>query len=224
MSITSNVYKRLGSLLSKHHTGLVKFKEGDKTNVFNLIKKIKGERKFLLRYTEAYNLYSITRNTAKIDGAIAEVGTFNGASAKLISLAKGNKPFYIFDSFEGLPPTEEVDAKHFHEGQFQSNFDVVKKYLSEFDNVHIYKGFFPQKNSEAVENVSFSFVHLDVDLYDSTLKCLEFFYPRLNKGGCLVSHDYYAEGVYKAFKEFFADKTEPIIELPEDQAMIVKLS
>jgi len=223
MSLTSTLYKALGNILTKKHTALVKFTEGEKSIVFDNIKKIKSERQFLLRYTEAYNIYSIVKNTSKIEGAIAEVGTFNGASAKLISMAKGSKPLYVFDSFEGLPPTEEIDAKHFHKGQFQSNFDVVKKYLSEFEGVHIYKGFFPQNNSEVVKDLKFSFVHLDVDLYDSTLKCVEFFYERLSKGGCILTHDYYAEGVYKAYNEFFENKPESIIEMPEDQAIVIKL-
>ena len=52
----------------------------------------------------------------------------------------------------------------------------------------------------------FSFVHLDVDLYQSTKDGLAWFYPRLNRGGILISHDYSnADGVRKAFDEFFAE-------------------
>jgi Macrocin-O-methyltransferase (TylF). len=66
---------------------------------------------------------------------------------------------------------------------------------------------------------------LDVDLYQSTLDCLEFFYPRLNPGGIIVTHDYsWAAGVDRAFSEFFMDKPEKPIETIGYQAMVVKLS
>lgn len=223
MGLKSSIYSVIKSVLSNQKTATVKFVEGNKPHVFDLIKKIKSEKHFLLRYTEAYNIYSIVKNTSKIQGDIAEIGTFNGASAKLISEIKGNKTLHIFDSFEGLPETRDFDASHFHKGQFQSDYEVVKNYLSGYSNVKIYKGFFPQKNSEHIANKKFSFVHLDVDLYESTLDSLKFFYPRMSKGGCLISHDYYAEGVFRAFKEFFENRPEVIIELPEDQVLIVKL-
>jgi len=223
MALKSKIYQSLKSFLSNQNTALIKFTEGDKPMVFTVIKKIKAEKKFLLRYAEAYNLYSIVKNTSKIPGDIAEIGTFNGASAKLISEIKGDKHLYVFDSFEGLPETRDFDDSKFSKGQFVSDFDIVKEYLSPYPNVHVYKGFFPQNNSEVIEDKKFSFVHLDVDLYDSTLDSLKFFYSRMSKGGCIITHDYYAEGVYRAFNEFFQDKPEPIIEMHEDQALILKL-
>jgi len=223
MSLKAKIYKVIKSVLSNQNTATVKYHEGDKPKVFALIKKIKQERHFLLRYPEAYNIYSIVRNTAKIPGEIAEIGTFNGASAKLIAEVKGDRELHVFDSFEGLPETLDFDAAHFHKGQYQSDFEVVKKYLSPYSKVHVYKGFFPQKNAEHIEDKKFSFIHLDVDLYESTRDSLVFFYPRMSKGACLISHDYYAEGVFRAFKEFFEDKPEVIIELPEDQVLIVKI-
>ena len=69
------------------------------------------------------------------------------------------------------------------------------------------------------------FVHLDLDIYQSTLDALGFFYPRLTKGGILISHDYRrlsAPGVKKAFQEFFANKVEPVVLLWDTQCLIVK--
>ena len=65
-------------------------------------------------------------------------------------------------------------------------------------------------------------MHLDVDLYESTLNCLKFFYPRLIKGGVLISHDYQSsEGVRKAFKDYF-DADKPIFQINERQCMVIK--
>lgn len=67
-------------------------------------------------------------------------------------------------------------------------------------------------------------MHWDVDLYESTLACLAFFYPRLHAGSVLLSHDYsLLAGVRAAFDEFLADKPESLIELPTSQCMVVKL-
>jgi hypothetical protein len=67
-------------------------------------------------------------------------------------------------------------------------------------------------------------VHFDVDLYESTKACLEFFYPRMIVGGVMLSHDYsLLAGVRKAVDEFLQDKPEKPIELPSTQCMIVKL-
>ncbi|PIZ94190.1 hypothetical protein COX84_05420 [Candidatus Micrarchaeota archaeon CG_4_10_14_0_2_um_filter_49_7] len=64
--------------------------------------------------------------------------------------------------------------------------------------------------------------HIDVDLYQSTVDCLNFFYPRMQAGGVIISHDAHLGGVNKAFEEFFKDKPEPIIMLPMDYGIAVK--
>jgi O-methyltransferase len=67
-------------------------------------------------------------------------------------------------------------------------------------------------------------VHLDADLYESTLAAFEFFYRRLPPGGIMLCHDYHsAAGVVKAIEEFFRDRPDPVVELTGYQAMIVKL-
>jgi O-methyltransferase len=59
---------------------------------------------------------------------------------------------------------------------------------------------------------------------ESTLACLEFFYPRMIPGGIMLSHDYsILAGVRQAFTEFLTDKPEPVIELPSTQCMVIKL-
>jgi hypothetical protein len=87
----------------------------------------------------------------------------------------------------------------------------------------IYKGVFPD-TAAAIENKKFCLVNLDVDIYKSTKDSLSFFYPRMVRGGVIISHDYdCGKGVTKAFKEFFKDKPEIIIELPTTQCLVVKI-
>ncbi len=178
-----------------------------------------------LRDCEAYQLYLAVKNSNKIQGDIAEVGVFKGASAKIICEIKGDKRLHLFDTFEGLPkPNAFDDPNVFSKNQFASELSEVKDYLIQYPHVNFYKGTFPT-TALPVSDKQFSFVHLDVDLYQSTHDSLTFFYPRMAKGGIIISHDYLNSlGVRKAVDDFFKDKPEPIIELETLglQCLIVK--
>jgi len=153
---------------------------------------------------------------------MAELGVAYGASAKLISEFAAGRMLHLFDTFEGLPEVADVDSSKFAGGQYRSEFQDVQKYL-DGRQVRFYKGFFPA-TAEPVQDKKFSFVHLDADLYESTLAGLHFFYPRMLPGAILICHDYLtSQGVNMAFNEFFAGKQEPVIELTGYQCMIVKV-
>ena len=189
-----------------------------------ILKKIRSETELLLEDIEAYHIYMAVKRTQKVPGDIAEVGVYKGGSAKIICLVKGDKPLHLFDTFEGLPKVEDIDIVWpFYEGKFAASYDSVKEYLNGNSNVFFYKGIFPG-TSGPVKDTSFSMVNLDVDTYESTKLCLEFFYPRMTPGGVLLSHDYVtAPGVKKAFDDFFGDKREPVLETAGSQCLVVKV-
>lgn len=142
----------------------------------------------------------------------------------MICEAKGDRDLHLFDTFEGLPQSDDKDDKQlFRKGQYEANYEEVKQYLAGYANVHIYKGYFPN-TAAPINDKFFSFVSLDVDLYESTKKALDFFYSRMSKGGIILSHDYQgAKGVKKAFQEFMKDKPEPIVEIAGNQCLIIKI-
>lgn len=192
-------------------------------DVVQLIRRTRRERRWLLTSNEAFIVYSLARAQAKQDAALAEVGTYQGGSARMICEAKGDRPLHVFDTFEGLPKAASQDGKVHRENQYACSLESVKSYLSGYKNVSFYKGIFPE-SSGPVENLRFSFAHFDVDLYEGTLACLKFFYSRMLPGGVMLSHDYsILSGVREAFAEFLQDKPEPLIELPTTQCMVVKL-
>ena len=173
-------------------------------------------------YEEGYTLYSSMMAVRNLVGSVAEVGVYQGSSAKLISEVKNNKNFYLFDTFEGLPTTSSNDEV---KSGWLSNtsLDSVKQYLKKYENLFFFKGIFPKSATSISEE--FCFVHLDTDLYQSTIDALNFFWPRMVKGGRIISHDYNAsniDGVKKAFMEFFKDMPEKIIEIADTQSMVVK--
>lgn len=193
----------------------------------NRVRELKREREMLLTPLEANQIFSLVQATSKLGGAMAEVGVYRGASAKLIRQADAMRPLHLFDTFEGLPETSETDTVHhmgrFEKGQFACSLEDVRSYLNGSHNLYFYKGLFPA-TGEDVKNERFSFVHTDVDIYESSHSVLDFFYPRMLPGGVILSHDFYScAGPHRAFTEFFANRPEPLIELPGDQAMIIKL-
>ncbi len=202
---------------------VISYEDQERRHVLDLIRQIKRQTRMLLQDNEAYQIYMAVKRTEKIDGDLAEVGVFEGGSAKLICEANGKRPLHLFDTFEGIPNVDDIDEPLFHKGQFAASLEGVKNCLKDYKEVYFYKGIFPD-TTRPIENKKFSFVHLDVDTYESTASCLNFFYPRMSQGGIILSHDYInAAGVRRAFDEFFKDKLEPIIEMSGLQCLIVKL-
>ncbi|MCA9142599.1 MAG: class I SAM-dependent methyltransferase [Planctomycetaceae bacterium] len=192
--------------------------------VIRILREIHREKRSLLSAFEQYIVYALGKaQSKKYDGAFAEVGVYKGASARLLCEVKGDKPLHLFDTFEGLPEAAEQDRQVHRQGQYAYGLEDVQKYLSNYANVHYHKGLFPESAVD-VPVQSYAFAHFDVDLYEGTLGCLEYFYPKMIHGGIMLSHDYsLLAGVEQAFTEFFADKPEEVIDLPTTQCLVFKL-
>jgi len=154
--------------------------------------------------------------------SFAECGCWYGHSSYIISsLIKNSKKkikFNIFDSFDGLSNPTKKDSNFRKLGKKKGNFEIEKfsssekhlknRVLQKFNFVNIYKGWIPTRFNE-IECKQFSFVHIDVDMYDPTFKSLEFFFPRLVKGGIIVCDDYNLknfDGATKAWNKYLSKK------------------
>jgi O-methyltransferase len=204
------------SLLSRRNIGIVNFGAAEqRLGWMKSIARIRRERSLLLTDIEACQIISALNATRKIPGDIAELGVAYGASAKLICEYSVERQILLFDTFQGLPKPGKQDAgsrQALCGGEFTCSLEDVSSYVAN-GRCRYFKGLFPD-TAAAVADRKFSFVHLDVDLYESTLAGLEFFYPRMSPGGIIVSHDYPTlRGVDRAVNEFFANKPEPIIEV-----------
>jgi len=215
---------RVPLLFARLNLTLTKYSQSvERKRMLKFFLQCVGEQKCLTQPIEAVQLMLTVEAVRKIPGDMAEVGAFAGATAKMIASSDPQRTLHVFDTFEGLPDPGAKDSAGFFRGQYYASEQEVKQYLQGY-NVQIYKGLFPQ-TAGPIQDKTFAFVHLDVDLYESTKACLEFFYPRMEKGGVILTHDYAArdEGVYRAFHEFFAAKPEPVIELGGNQGIIVKI-
>lgn len=214
------------NLIRARHGVVIFFHDKQRRRDLDTVWQVSSETKMLISDHEAYQLMMAVRSTKKIPGDIAEVGTYRGGSSKLIAIARGDestKHLYLFDTFEGLPPLSDIDRTNFTDEQYPADLDKVTAYLSAYPNLSLHKGIFP-KSAGAIQAKRFSFVHLDVDLYEATRDSIEFFYPRMNPGAVLISHDYTtAPGVRKAIDDFMADKPEAVFESSWRQCFIVKI-
>jgi O-methyltransferase len=187
-----------------------------------LLRSVRRERRCLNSAWECYNVMTLARAMTALPGAFAEVGCYQGTTAKLIAEVKRDKPLLLFDTFEGLPKDSNLDPGVHRVGQYACSMERVAAYLQGYDNVSLHKGLFPE-SAALVPEQRYAFVHFDVDLYEGTLACLEYFYHRMTPGGVMLSHDYgMLKGVEQAFHDFMADKPEPMIPQATTQVMVIK--
>lgn len=170
--------------------------------------------------------------TMFLGGNVAEVGVYKGGSADVIYRNLNfNKRLFLFDTFAGFPELTKDDPEIWKEDHFNWAADlpnVYNKVVEHFKdkNVKIVKGDFPKsvENDAEVNNSTFSFVHLDADAYLPTLNSLNYFYPKMVKGGIILLHDYTHQDtpVKLVCDEFFKDKPEKVITTPTSQGFIIK--
>jgi len=177
----------------------------------------------ILGLTKLSSLYRFLKLSAPVRGSMAELGVYKGGTAKLIATVVPDKTLYLFDTFSGMPDEQSID-KH-KAGDFDdTSIEAVSHLLNDRQNIVFRQGYFPT-TTQGLEGERFSFVHIDGDLYQSTLDALEFFYPRMVSGGIMIFDDYewpHCPGVKKAMDEFLHDKPEKIFVRREYQAVLVK--
>lgn len=132
-----------------------------------------------------------------INGAVAELGVFQGDFSSLINRTFPERKCFLFDSFEGFIKEEAENGvksgritNEFAKSFTSTSEQEVLRRMHYPELVRIFKGFFPSTVTDELRNQKFSFVSIDVDLEESTYEGLKFFYPRLNEGGYIFIHDY----------------------------------
>ncbi len=196
-----------------------------------LARSMINEKRTYLKEDRLYILWQTVKQTADIDGDVAEIGVFRGGSSKFIveALKRNgvkNKRIYLFDTFKGMPDNLVREDKRGKGGFEDTSFETVKKYLSSYSNIIIYKGMF-EDNYRFIADKKFSMVHIDVDIYNSAKNCLNFFNSHLNIGGIIVLDDYgfiTCPGIRKALNEFLLKykKSYIFFDIETGQGLLIK--
>jgi hypothetical protein len=178
----------------------------------------------LVTKDRCFSIYQWTRYALRLDGQLAEVGVYKGGTAYMTAALCPDKKFYLFDTFAGMPETNKSVDYH-NKGEFaDTSLDGVQDFLKDYMNLSFHQGFFPESAHDVQED-KFCYIHVDVDIYQSTLACLEYFYPKLVSGGVMVFDDYewkHCGGVRKALDEFLADKPERVVISALYQGLLIK--
>lgn len=172
-------------------------------------------------------LVQLMRLTETVPGDTAECGVYRGCGSWAMLRMNAKSGFgrihHIFDSFEGVSAPNEEDGGYWTRGDLAAGEDVTRDALG-VDDYRLYKGWIPERFSEVAER-QFSFVHVDVDLYEPTRASVEFFYGRLNPGGILLCDDYGFDscpGATRAMDEFLEDKPEKMVALADGGGFFIK--
>jgi O-methyltransferase len=179
-----------------------------------------------------WTLYQMAWQCINVRGLFMECGVFAGGSASLIAqtIAGSGKKLHLFDTFAGMPETDERFDIHVA-GDFAIDdhgqtvtLDSVKAFVGHQNDVVFHQGFIPNTFTD-MPREPISFAHVDVDIYQAMKDCCEWIYPRLSAGGVIIFDDYAqptCPGARKAIDEYFFDKRS--IPLPIGyQAMVFKV-
>lgn len=171
------------------------------------------------------NLVGLARLIGQLDrlglpGAVVECGVWNGgASALLAATHLRARPqlareFWLFDSFQGLPPPGGNDGARlqaaYFEGWCTGDPAAVRRALALAglppERAHIVPGWFDATLPQAQVG-PIALLHIDADWYDSVLLVLRTLFDRVAPGGVVVLNDYgFWQGCDRAVQDFLAER------------------
>jgi O-methyltransferase len=173
-------------------------------------------------------------------GLVVECGVWRGGMIAAMAEVLGPAhAYYLFDSFEGLPPADVIKdgpravayqanptgARYFDNCRAEMGFAEAAMRLAAVPTVRFVKGWYRDTLLGFVPPARIAVLRLDADWYESTRQCLQTLYPHVARGGLILIDDYYAwDGCARAVHEYLAqrDAQERIRESPAGVAYLVK--
>ncbi len=190
---------------------------------------------YFLKRAHAFHRAVDFLKRSEIRGAFYEFGVSTGQTAiSAMNAAKalaapapagGLDRFFLFDSFKGLPaPTHVGDQLEGYqaiwEGRFAVSEEDVRASITSaghnLDSTVMIPGFYEDSLKDPatqalVSGAPAALVHMDSDMYLSTLESLNFMTGRFLDGALMMFDDWYIyrgrpdKGVQKAFNEWVGD-------------------
>lgn len=181
-----------------------------------------------------YVLIEFARSTRNLKGSTAECGVARGVGSALICKAlegtySDTDRHFGFDAFQGLAEPTELDrmtssAEGWKAGDVAHDGSLARAAFEAFAQAELRVGWIPE-TFMGLEERQYRFVHIDVDLAESTHESLAYFYPRLAAGGIMILDDHgftTCPGARKVAIEYFSDMPETVIDLPTGQGLVIK--
>ena len=180
----------------------------------------------------------LAERTLGLTGDVIECGVWRGGMiAGIADVLGAEKNYFLFDSFEGLPPVKEIDGAAAKE--WQANTESPYYYDNCSAEIALatramtmasvrfkcIKGWFEETIPQFGETDSVSLLRLDGDWYDSTMVCLQHLFPKVVQDGIVVIDDYHTwSGCSRAVHDYLASTQSParIHQSPAGVAYLVK--
>jgi O-methyltransferase len=155
----------------------------------------------------------------QIPGDIVECGVYKGGTAailaRLATHSRLPRTVWLFDSFQGMPPTTAIDGPYARKwvGKLTSSPRHVQRLLrrvgADISRVRIVPGLF-EDTFPAFQIPQIALLNIDADWYESVKLCFEKFYDAVVPGGFVSIDDYGAwPGCRIAVDEFFQEHALP---------------
>jgi len=150
-------------------------------------------------------LLAFSLNAVAVPGYYLEFGVYRGGTMRYMAKRKPDKEFHGFDSFEGLPEDWLGHYLSKHTFSLQGRLPKVPA------SVRLHKGWFNQTLPKWREKYpgKIAFIHIDCDLYSSTVDILENLVGQMQPGTVIQFDEYFnypnwENHEFKAWQEFVA--------------------
>ena len=205
--------------------------------MINIYKKIKEKIKQGKVYKRNLKIYSRFRNFTmipqqtyiknlelaseikNISGCVVECGVWRGGMIAGISQVIGkNRNYYLFDSFQGLPPAKEIDGQaalswqknvespNYHKNCTASENEAIEAMKkAKVPSFYTRAGWFNKTLPDFRFPEPIGYLRLDADWYESTMICLEELFFKVSPRGLIVIDDYFTwDGCSRAVHDFLS--------------------
>ncbi|HXI99792.1 MAG TPA: TylF/MycF/NovP-related O-methyltransferase [Micropepsaceae bacterium] len=169
------------------------------------------------------------KQALSVEGDFVECGVFRGFCASVVAdyldFATLNREFFLYDTFEGIPPEFDSEGHDRPVLREEGLYDSVVKRFAKYRNVRIVKGLVPYSFEEASPK-KIAFLHVDMNSSKSEIAALEGLFDRVVKGGVILFDDYGWTGYEAqqlAEEKWLKERGQNILELPSGQALVVKV-
>ena len=181
----------------------------------------------------AYVCCWAAQHALHLEGDFVECGVNTGMYAKAIceytDFGALDRTFYLFDTFQGIPPDQMSDAERqrvtrHNELHYEDCFDLASDNFAPYPNVTLVRGRVPDTLTD-VQIDQVAYLSIDMNIAEPEVAALTFFWDRLVPGALVVLDDYGSFNCrvqYDAMNALAEKLDVSILTLPTGQGLIIR--
>jgi len=182
---------------------------------------------------------ALLRHLRAARGCVIECGVWRGGMiAGMADVLGPQREYHLLDSFEGLPPAQEIDGEraaayqadpgspqYFDNCRAEVEYAKRAMSMSRARTKYFHQGWVADTlPTLQIPADGIAVLRIDADWYQPTLECLEALYPQVVAGGLVILDDYgYWEGTSKAVHRYLAERDLPVTISTEGSVAHIKV-